>query len=107
MITIAEVLHRTADEYLSKYSRTWLGQDGLPSYTCPAICFCIDAMVTNSEITFIESIDLEEAIFEGLVNMGVDCGSNEQYAEFPYTMMQDARYGWLKFAALMAEEQGV
>jgi len=106
MITIAEVLHRSADEFLSLYSKSWLGYDARNSYSCMAVSDCLSTLWEEGVITRDEECQLETDIFIGLEAMGVDTNSVEQFAEFPYNMMQDARYGWLKFAAMIAEEQG-
>lgn len=61
--------------------------------------------------------DFIERVQRGLRNMGIRTGSTTVYARFkkeakakgldPSTEVQQARYVWLKFAAMMAEEQGV
>jgi hypothetical protein len=93
---ISEILHLAADKYL------WdgcLDDYSTESYTCHAVRKAIDDL---------QGGEIESAVFEGLMNMGVNpCSSYEFEESFPGPNRQAARYNWLKFAALIAEEQGV
>jgi hypothetical protein len=91
MATIAEVLHYAADNFLAN--------SGIPSrgthyYSCLAV-------KKSARILRVPSYQ----IMIGLRNMGVDPASIVEFSDVRDT--QGARYLWLKFAALIAEEQGV
>lgn len=103
---ISEILHLAADKYL-RPDRDYYTAKTL--YSCVAI-----AMAQTSGIC----VDLEpwakynpefKNIMQGLCNMGFktkyDVGTIFIYCD-PYERQQ-RRYSWLKFAAMMAEEQGV
>jgi len=106
-VTIAEVLHLAADEFL------WVGNDCYFSTTfntasCLAIneaiesLFPIEFPIENSQSSM-----MRETIMQGLENMGLDV-DNINFGSFRYgSDRQGARYAWLKFAAMIAEEQGV
>jgi hypothetical protein len=89
--TIAQVLHRAADKRLST--------DDTPmwrKYTCCAV-----------EDEAGHWTPLATRVLDGLRAMG--CGGGiDEFSEFaPGPERQAARYAWLKFAAMIAEEQGV
>jgi hypothetical protein len=88
MTTIAEVLHRAADRYLEP---VFAGEP--TSYSCEAI-YEADAV-------------LWPRICKGLSEMGLVPHSVTQFEDVPPDERQAARYAWLKFAAMIAEEQGV
>lgn len=99
MTTIAEVLHRAADEFLADDGEwPYVDDNGVLKnrYSCAAVCDALDAMKA--------SVGLEKAIFAGLEELGCNTAS---MTEFQLRNPQSARYAWLKFAALIAEEQGV
>lgn len=97
--TIADVLHLAADKYLA--SRSYAGQKS--RFSCTAVEFAADRLGVETT-----------AIFKGLGNMGLDTTSCNAFINMGYEdnfaivfETQAARYTWLKFAALIAEEQGV
>jgi hypothetical protein len=93
---ISEILHLAADKYL------WDGVSddySTEEYTCHAV---------KEAITDLWAWGVELAVFEGLMRMGVNPHSCYEFAEYaPGPNRQKARYNWLKFAAMIAEEQGV
>lgn len=99
--TIADILHITADRYLSKH-----GESNYPvcKYSCDAIDVVCALLFCSSDTRFA----IEGRIKEGLRNMGLNTDSLIAFDSFhDAEERQQARYGWLKLAALMAEEQGV
>lgn len=103
-ITIAQILHLAADKYL--YSGS--GQV-LNFYSCCAIQSALSGFLIRGKLTISESKELERRIFKGLKNMGLNPSATNQFGEFATFSResQGARYAWLKFAAMIAEEQGV
>ena len=111
--TIADVLHLAADKYLAFKSR--IGKDHIKEkYSCCAVYSAIFEITDN-----LHSDNLKTAhkdIFDGFVQMGCDIGSIslfKKYGDEPFEYdeitpdVQGMRYMWLKWAALMAEEQGI
>ncbi len=93
MATIAEVLHYAADNFL------WHPENGENKFepSCSAIYWaCENLQISRKQ---------REKIFKGLQNMGLDTSVFDEF--IPGAARQGARYAWLKFAALIAEEQGV
>lgn len=106
---ISEILHLAADEYLYNgiagcaNPKNWSRRH----YSCDAIDAAIDAGARGGICD-----DLSTRIRVGLSNMGLIAASFDQFAEFEVVISrtkesQGARYSWLKFAAMIAEEQGV
>lgn len=99
---ISELLHKAADEHLAHDSASW-AFDGKAEFSCHAVWHACSPPYT----------EMYEQILKGLKEMG--CPVNSSYAPSLWEMnsyevteqTQGARYMWLKFAALMAEEQGV
>ena len=90
---ISERLHRAADERLwdgeAPYFR--VSQD-VWRYSCDAIGVSNDAVKARNFVK----------------NMGVCVASASEFDEFPTVAeRQGARYLWLKFAALVAESEGL
>lgn len=99
--TIAEVLHLAADEYLS--NGYWsLERFYERSGSCDAIELACRALANNRE----SHLRLQKRIFKGLRNLGLKVNSFTQFDSVK-SDRQGARYAWLKFAAMIAEEQGV
>jgi len=97
--TIAEVLHYAADCCL------W-GGEVLPGevYSCHAVNRAANELTSSKW----SAVTVRRKIFEGLRKMGLDTYAMDQFAELTGCInRQAARYVWLKFAALIAEEQGV
>lgn len=104
--TIAEILHIAADKYLaSKASESYSwGIGSKDKYSCCAIAEAVYKLVDlgERELTI-------ERIYQGLGAMGCPTNSLEAFNDRGQFSPenQQARYAWLKFAAMMAEEQGV
>jgi hypothetical protein len=95
---ISEILHLAADEYL------WTGYSKDPRNLSIYSCFAIDLAIDDLDL----SASRTGKLFKGLGEMGLDIGSITAFEEFRYgPQRQAARYAWLKFAAMIAEEQGV
>ena len=97
---ISEILHEAADIYLCD------GIDGSDEdkinveYSCDAVQ---NAVIANGGDFY-----KVRQIKNGLEEMGVNLNSFSEFKEFEiYEQRQAACYSWLKFAAMIAEEQGV
>jgi|688.fasta_scaffold479295_1 hypothetical protein len=111
--TIADVLHLAADKYLVAHSR-YEADHIIERFSCCAIYSAIREI--NGNLYGEESTILRDQIVKGLRNMGCDVESHslfEKYGDKPDVYgsiihdVQGMRYMWLKWAALMAEEQGI
>jgi hypothetical protein len=110
--TVADVLHYAADKCLVAHSRY---SEGIKEkYSCCAIEEAIYQM--SGRLYDDESNALRRRVIAGLKAMGCDTGSHTLFKkygdkpnEYSYinSEVQGMRYMWLKWAALMAEEQGV
>lgn len=101
MTTIAETLHYAADECL--WDGRWDGRSRghISKYSCDAVHLAaFDLGLSECK---------RKAMFTGLRRMGVDTRGLLQFSDFvnDSRRAQGARYAWLKFAAMIAEEQGV
>jgi hypothetical protein len=113
-INIAEVLHLAADKCLAvddiHYWFNNFGYNG-EKYSCCAISNALEELIDVEESWFVyeESLGF---INEGLEAMGCDVGSTNLFpsskikGDYINIQSQQDRYFWLKWAALMAEEQG-
>lgn len=107
-VTIADVLHHAADHVLweggtSEEKYFSIRGDSIRRFSCDAV---------RRSATQLQYQGNPWAILQGLENMGVNSYSVRQFRKFKYGKEfsfeeQAARYTWLKFAALIAEEQGV
>ena len=111
--TIADVLHLAADKYLVSFSRDE-GPHPKEKFSCCAINRAI--LYINCNLFSNESRTLRSHVMKGLSSMGCDVGSVKLFEKYGdnsfdyYTInadVQGMRYMWLKWAALMAEEQGI
>ena len=113
--TIAEILHYAADKRLaSKRSEYWMHSNysmhsnvNKEKFSCCAMHEAVRDLCYN--LDWEQRDALIQRIETGLKNMGCPTGSInafEDYYEFN-SENQQSRYVWLKFAAKMAEEQGV
>jgi hypothetical protein len=105
MIKISDILHCAADKHLAVDAKEYDRVMDKHSFSCVAI---EEACETLTGFDYWAS-DLHDQIIAGLEAMGLDTSSG--YAFKPWYKinspeMQGARYFWLKWAALMAEEQG-
>lgn len=106
-LLISDVLHYAADHCLLSEG-THKGHKN--KFTCSAV---MDAYFLHCEGT-VKSFILND-ILEGLTNMGCNRRSpylfkhygDPTYFDATIEEVQGMRYMWLKWAALMAEEQGV
>jgi hypothetical protein len=111
--TIADILHTAADKYLVSNSR--YEADHLKErFSCCAVYYAIRDITGN--FYGFDSEILRDQVMKGLTNMGCKVGSHtlfEKYGDQPDVYesithdVQGMRYMWLKWAALMAEEQGI
>jgi hypothetical protein len=111
--TIADVLHYAADKCLLADNRYTEGS-GKEKFSCCAVHEAVwQLSFTNVGVS---EYDLKHRVITGLNAMGCDTGSAslfKQYGDMPDMYeninhkVQGMRYMWLKWAALMAEEQGV
>jgi len=98
--TIAEILHHAADYCL------WDGAETSPwrEYSCNAIEFAAFELTCCWDTTNAVMLRVDE----GLREMGLNTDSTWEFSEFTGCInRQAARHNWLKFAALIAEEQNV
>lgn len=109
--TIADVLHYAADKCLVAHSR--YGESGREKFSC---CAVNDAVFELTGKCNGETWRFSRRILDGLRNMGCDTQGFLQFKKYgdkPHEFsevnhtVQGMRYMWLKWAALMAEEQGV
>jgi hypothetical protein len=109
--TVADVLHLAADKCLVAHER-YEGV-GKEKFSCCAIDEAIYQI--HGAYYGYESSQLRRCVVEGLKNMGCHTGSHTLFWKYgdpsDYSAVnhevQGMRYMWLKWAALMAEEQGV
>jgi hypothetical protein len=98
--TIADALHLAADEYLAANLHQYDTDFHKVRYSCNAV----------SEACYELDVNLG-GVFVGLKNMGCPTSSLNAFNDQGYDKFseeaQGMRYMWLKWAALMAEEQGV
>lgn len=113
--TIAQVLHRAADEFLhDSIIRHYKQQSHNVSRKCVFSCIAIDKSVQAFRLEIGDCSDSRtwsyntlEVIFQGLQELGLDVMSGTQFNSVQIKDRQQVRYAWLKFAAMIAEEQGV
>lgn len=110
-VTIAEILHLAADKHLaSKEEQCWNRGGTKEKFSCCAMNVAVWELCNNDKIVSeCERDDLINRCSKGLAAMGCPVNSMEafdDYGEFN-AENQQARYAWLKFAAMIAEEQGV
>lgn len=111
--TIADVLHLAADKCLVAHYRYREGRNK-EKFSCCAVEEAVYKI--TGELYGGESYKLHLRVVAGLRNMGCDTGSMTLFKKYgdnstDYSSVnhevQGMRYMWLKWAALMAEEQGV
>ena len=89
---ISERLHRAADTKLQVNGRFVFSKR---EYSCDAVAH-------------VDVWDYDGDCAEFLYDLGVSCMSTSEFDEFPEGReRQGARYLWLKFAALVAESEGL
>lgn len=105
-VTIADILHHAADVRLASTEYEWDTVMNKDKFSCVAIEEAISDLL-GWEALYHGTI--QNRILDGLTNMGLNTSSLNAFGRWYRTgdNAQQARYGWLKLAALMAEEQGV
>jgi hypothetical protein len=99
---ISQVLHKAADKHLAHDYESYIHHAWIKErFSCCAV-----------ELAVGNNLELEYRVKAGLKEMGCPTGSSYAFSDMGYNDeldedTQGARYMWLKFAALMAEEQGV
>ena len=112
-LTIADVLHLAADKYLASHSRH---EGGVykDRFSCCAVGSAIYEITSSYSCN--DRKILSDQVMKGLNAMGCKVGSSVLFVkhgdmpevyEILNPSVQGMRYMWLKWAALMAEEQGV
>ena len=105
-VTIADILHHAADKYLASSLDEWKYMDK-DKFSCCAIEHAVEDLL-GWKILYEPFYD---QLTDGLRAMGLDISSLQAFYKWekddPFYDVQQARYGWLKLAALMAEEQRV
>lgn len=103
---ISAVLHCAADTFLS-VDGDERAMDGRWNwrYSCDTLQGAIQA--TYPDATAVERSDMRYRIKDGMRTLGLDTDSLNAFSGIPESVKrQGARYAWLKFCALLAEEQG-
>jgi hypothetical protein len=103
--SIAYILRYAADNFLAENQQDYLTSDNKSKYSCVAVDLAMSKLGLHSE-------ELSIQISKGLENMGLDTGAIRKFGDASnnYELTEEtqaARYNWLYFAALIAEEQGV
>lgn len=110
-VTIAEILHLAADKYLAaKSTEYWYNNGKKEKYSCCAVIEAAMSLLSEDKIDSLEDRnELIKRVYEGLKEMGCPINSSDAFDEANVfnPESQQARYAWLKFAAMIAEEQGV
>lgn len=105
---ISEILHEAADKHLNE-DGVW--GSGKTKWSCIAILNALtDGVESYPDLDYWKEYNPEfKIILEGLKNMGLKTydGVGTIFQEENSDENQQRRYSWLKFAAMLAEEQGV
>lgn len=119
---ISDILHDAADNELAHNQATYwcsnnvIRKASLERFSCCAIDNALTKFLdkTYPALSWLDRDDIREDIFadikEGLEAMGLNTDSTNAFGKEPDNLcpeIQGQRYFWLKWAALMAEEQGV
>ena len=109
--TIAEILHYAADKKLaSKEEQCWNRGGTKEKFSCCAVQEAVWELWNKDETASeYERDKLINRCSEGLKAMGCPTSSTDAFGDEGVfnAENQQARYAWLKFAAIIAEEQGV
>ena len=109
--TIAEILHLAADTKLaSKESEQWNYDGDKEKFSCCAMSEAVWKLWNQDKIASEgERDELINRCSDGLKAMGCPVNSTDAFNDYGVfnAENQQARYAWLKFAAIIAEEQGV
>lgn len=119
---ISDILHDAADKELAHNQQTcWFCNNNirvasLERFSCCAIENAVHNYLDKKypDLNLEERFDIRDEIMDdirrGLEEMGLDTQSIRAFSEEPEEVsadIQGMRYFWLKWASLMAEEQGV
>jgi hypothetical protein len=107
--TIAEILHYAADNCLASKKEQYCAYGGnKEKYSCCAVSYAVDEM-HHFDTPWFETKVIIQRICVGLSEMGCPIESIDAFDDQGQFVAenQQSRYAWLKFAAMMAEEQGV
>ena len=96
---LSTMLHRGADKYLS-------ANDPYNGFSCRAFWKATDDAYYEGEISITEWNILCEQFQQGMEALGLNWGSFHAFDDVYLDYRQAARYQWMKFCALLAEEQG-
>jgi hypothetical protein len=103
--TVADVLHYAADNCLASTEYEYKNVNNKHKYSCTAVTEACDILHGNMQY------GAWSGIMAGLKEMGCPIRSSTVFGDKGFGVFseenQQARYFWLKWAALMAEEQGV
>lgn len=109
--TITEILHLAADKHLAcNRDEYWYFAGKKEKYSCCAVSEAAMSLWSEDKIKSVEDRnELLKRTFKGLEAMGCPINSSNAFddAEVFNPESQQARYAWLKFAAMIAEEQDV
>lgn len=109
--SIAEILHLAADKHLATTEdQCWYNAGNKEKFSCCAVNSTLHVLWNQDRITQKQMLDMSNRIKEGLKAMGCPINSSTAFDKDEYKFnpeSQQARYAWLKFAAMIAEEQGV
>ena len=113
-VKISEILHVAADQYLWSGSDYFLKSNEDHDKTIKYACSCnaiYVAIVQNNSISWKNKQKFFFRVKKGLTAMGLQKSGVPKYwnsssNNFDDKRVQQERYSWLKFAALVAEEQG-
>ena len=110
-VTIAEILHLAADKHLARTrDEYWYHSGKKEKYSCCAVSEAAMSLWNEDKIDSVEDRnELLRRVFKGLEAMGCPINSSDAFddADVFNPESQQARYAWLKFAAMIAEEQDV
>jgi hypothetical protein len=119
---ISDILHNAADEELAHNQKTYwccnsnIRVASLERFSCCAIDNAVHKHLEKKypDLDWEQRADIRDDVMfdinKGLREMGLDVKSTSAFGKEPDNIcpdIQGQRYFWLKWAALMAEEQGV
>jgi len=107
--TIAEILHHAADTQLAAKESEYFARGGMKEkFSCCAMEEAAYDLYSGLDLDA-EREEMIVRISAGLSAMGCPVQSTHAFKDGSMFSAenQQARYAWLKFAATMAEEQGV
>lgn len=102
---ISDILHNAADHHLSDGTKYDYWNNN--KFSCCAVEVSIENSIDTLNICGRDYMIFNDQVFSGLRELGCDTGSLSLFTHLKPKEQQQARYFWLKWAALQAEEQGV